>query len=62
MVGQLDETQAKEIFRQIIETLDFCHENNICHRDLKPENIMFVDTTSNQIKLIDFGISEVYSQ
>lgn len=31
---------------------------NICHRDLKPENILFKSSQSDQIKIIDFGLSK----
>jgi serine/threonine protein kinase len=28
------------IVKQILQTLQYCHQYNICHRDIKPENIM----------------------
>lgn len=37
------------------------HLNGVCHRDLKPENILFVNKDSNQIKIIDFGLSKKFS-
>lgn len=33
------------------------HEMNYVHLDLKPENIMFTTKKSNQLKLIDFGLT-----
>lgn len=27
------------------------------HRDIKPENFVFVDDTSDEIKMIDFGLA-----
>jgi len=59
--GHFSEAQAKEVFRQIIKSLFYCHKQGICHRDLKPENFLFAskeDETS--LKLIDFGLSKVY--
>jgi serine/threonine protein kinase len=32
---KIPENEAKTLFRQIIEGIAYCHENNICHRDLK---------------------------
>lgn len=36
------------------------HSKNIVHRDIKPENLLFVKPNSNQLKLIDFGISKIF--
>lgn len=33
------------------------HEMSYVHLDLKPENIMFTTRRSNQLKLIDFGLT-----
>jgi hypothetical protein len=38
---RLNEDQAKFMFRQIIEGILCCHENNILHRDIKLDNILF---------------------
>lgn len=45
-----------ELCLQILDTIQFAHQNLIVHRDLKPSNI-FVDQQAN-IKLLDFGISK----
>ncbi|KAI9259895.1 kinase-like domain-containing protein [Sporodiniella umbellata] len=57
--GKLKEKQARKFSRQIVSALDYCHRNSIVHRDLKIENILI--TRSEQIKIIDFGLSNVYS-
>lgn len=57
--GRLKEKQARKFSRQIISALDYCHRNSIVHRDLKIENILI--TKSEQIKIIDFGLSNLYS-
>ncbi|CAD8102996.1 unnamed protein product [Paramecium sonneborni] len=45
------------IAQQMIEILENIHKKNIIHRDLKPENILG-KRHSDQIILIDFGISK----
>ncbi|XP_076853152.1 myosin light chain kinase, smooth muscle isoform X3 [Brachyhypopomus gauderio] len=42
---------------QIIQGIQFMHNQNIVHLDLKPENIVCVDRTGTQIKIIDFGLA-----
>ena len=59
--GRLEEQEACEIFKQLVSAVYFCHLNNIIHRDLKLENILFESTTSNIIKVVDFGIAGFYS-
>lgn len=54
---KLDENEARIIFKQILETVKYCHNQEIIHRDLKPDNILFHDNTHTQIKIIDFGIA-----
>ena len=43
------------IFKQIIDGLEYLHSINIMHRDIKPDNILF--DKSNNIKITDFGLS-----
>ncbi|KAF7725486.1 serine/threonine-protein kinase KIN2 [Apophysomyces ossiformis] len=57
--GKLREKQARKFARQILSALDYCHRNSIVHRDLKIENILI--TRDEDIKIIDFGLSNVYS-
>ena len=52
---RLTEDEIKQMFRQICEGLNYCHERNIVHRDVKLENILLDE--KNNIKLIDFGFS-----
>ena len=53
--GQMPQDRALRIAVNVLEALDYIHENGVVHRDLKPENIM-VDGEDN-VKLIDFGIA-----
>ncbi|KAI9028141.1 kinase-like domain-containing protein [Phycomyces nitens] len=59
--GKLREKQARKFSRQIVSALDYCHRNSIVHRvvDLKIENILI--TRDENIKIIDFGLSNIYS-
>ena len=55
----LSENETRNIFHQLIDTIDYMHQMGICHRDLKPENILF-DSSHKYIKIIDFGLSNLY--
>ncbi len=46
-----------DLVRQIVSSLEYLHQNNICHRDIKPENILY-DQKNKKIKIIDFEISK----
>lgn len=41
----------------MLEAVNYCHKEKIAHRDLKPENILFLNGSSLELKLIDFGLS-----
>ncbi|XP_036445146.1 myosin light chain kinase, smooth muscle [Colossoma macropomum] len=43
--------------RQILQGIQYMHQQNIIHLDLKPENIVCVDKTGIQVKIIDFGLA-----
>ena len=55
-MSKLSEIMAKNIFKQLIETLKYLHNLGIVHRDIKPDNILI--DLDNTIKLIDFGVSK----
>ncbi|EFC46530.1 serine/threonine protein kinase [Naegleria gruberi] len=49
-------------FIQSVKGLSYCHKMNLCHRDIKPHNILIhlpPDSTSQVIKLCDFGLSSL---
>ena len=56
--GALSEDVARDFFIQILSAVDYCHSQNVYHRDLKLENVLLKDTTSNTIKISDFGMAK----
>ncbi|MBN3306449.1 PIM1 kinase, partial [Amia calva] len=52
--NRLDEDQATDFPRQLVQTLQLCHERGVLHRDVKPENIL-VQLDTGDLKLLDFG-------
>ena len=58
--GCLSEDESRNIFHQIIDAIYYIHQIGICHRDLKPENILFDSKEKKRIKIIDFGLSNLY--
>ena len=51
--------KIRQISKQLLLGLDYCHKKNIVHRDLKPENVLFTqDTQDERVKIFDFGSSK----
>ena len=55
---RLSETEAKVVFRQLMDAINYCHRHNITHRDIKLENILL--DQDKRVKLIDFGFSTCF--
>lgn len=46
---------------QMISCVEYMHNKNFIHRDIKPDNfVMGIGPTSNQVFMIDFGLSKKY--
>jgi serine/threonine protein kinase len=46
-----------ELFRQVLDAVQYAHEKRVIHRDLKPSNILV--TESRQVRLLDFSVSRL---
>uniref|UniRef100_H3AA16 non-specific serine/threonine protein kinase n=1 Tax=Latimeria chalumnae TaxID=7897 RepID=H3AA16_LATCH len=51
------EKEAKQIFRQIVEGLKYCHKKGIAHRDLKCENILLTSEVTPKLSNFRFATS-----
>jgi len=53
----------KCIVRQLVNSIGYCHQQNVAHRDIKPDNILVQGDTKNVscgklcLKLADFGFA-----
>ncbi|KAI0256760.1 kinase-like domain-containing protein [Lactifluus subvellereus] len=58
MSGKMCRPEIYCVFRQICDGVEYLHEMGLAHRDLKLDNCVM--TTSNVVKLIDFGTATVF--
>ncbi|VVA38720.1 PREDICTED: CBL-interacting [Prunus dulcis] len=52
---RFSEGEARKLFQQLIDAVDYCHNKGVYHRDLKPENLLLCGKGS--LKISDFGLS-----
>ena len=55
-----DEAFICDVMKQTLRALAFMHSQKFMHKDLKPQNIMMVEKGSTSIKVIDFGLAELF--
>jgi serine/threonine protein kinase len=52
--GPMKENQARLVFAQLLDAVEYCHSKGVYHRDIKPENVLLA--SSGSVKLSDFGL------
>ena len=55
--GNLDETDSKYIFKQIVFGMAHIHCRSVVHRDIKLDNILL--DSEKGVKICDFGVSKI---
>lgn len=58
--GSYTEKDASNLIRQVLEAVDYMHEQGVVHRDLKPENLLYYSSSEDsKIMISDFGLSKM---
>lgn len=60
-INVLSPSSLKAIMLQVLQTLTYLHQMNICHRDLNLKNIL-ISLSGDKIKIIDFGVAKHLTQ
>jgi len=55
---KVSEEDVKEILKQLLEALVYCHKLKIIHCDLKLENMIYADKKNDSIRVVDFGLAK----
>ena len=55
--GEFNESDASRVVQQIVEGVEYLHQNKIAHTNLKPENVLFGD--DDNVKLSDFAFNKI---
>uniref|UniRef100_A0A0P4VME9 Calcium/calmodulin-dependent protein kinase type 1 n=1 Tax=Rhodnius neglectus TaxID=72488 RepID=A0A0P4VME9_9HEMI len=58
--GSYTEKDASDLIRQVLEAVNYMHEQGVVHRDLKPENLLYYSPDEDsKIMISDFGLSKM---
>jgi len=56
--GPLPSSKATSIICNVLDAVQYAHDNNIYHRDIKPANIM-ISKDGSKVRIMDFGIAKL---
>ncbi|KAK8090273.1 hypothetical protein PG997_005234 [Apiospora hydei] len=54
------EEQCRHWFRDLILGIEYLHAQGVIHRDIKPDNLLL--TEDDILKIVDFGVSEIFEK
>ncbi|KAJ5888935.1 hypothetical protein N7495_008976 [Penicillium taxi] len=60
MADPYDDDHCRCWFRDLILGIEYLHAQGIVHRDIKPDNCLV--TNDNVLKVVDFGVSEMFEK
>ncbi|KAJ5043000.1 uncharacterized protein L3040_004389 [Drepanopeziza brunnea f. sp. 'multigermtubi'] len=55
-----DTERCRLWFRDLILGIEYLHAQGVVHRDIKPDNLLL--TEDNVLKIVDFGVSEMFEK
>jgi len=55
-----EEEKCRHFFRDLILGIEYLHSQGVVHRDIKPDNLLI--TEDDVLKIVDFGVSEMFEK
>ena len=55
-----DDESCRCWFRDLILGIEYLHAQGVVHRDIKPDNLLL--TEDDMLKIVDFGVSEIFEK